>query len=250
MRNLYFTTEQTVVIRDLALTMLQKPGRSRAAVLASILTGNLNDLEPQEYRDTMVNLISHAAGSSLDVIGEIVGLAREIVEYHGGRSPETDTSFAERLKAEICYLVWNRDAKLVGVSLRTALHFHAFSTLAQREAVIRKIIPCVKEGLESIEVGGTFRINDLCLVIRCAATFIIDIGQPNRPFEKVLLWRDGKPEPLLDNNYVVQPGEQLTLERSIPVPIDFRDASRNLDVELSPAIEDLGRSNVALGHPM
>lgn len=119
MKNQYLTANQAMVIRDLALTMLQKPGHSRAAVLARMAAGNLNDLEPPDYRTAMISLIKFSPGSSLDVIGEVVDLPRATIEYSGGRSPETDASYAERLIAEICPQLWNRNAKLVGVSLRT-----------------------------------------------------------------------------------------------------------------------------------
>jgi len=248
MKNQYLTVKQSLAIRDLALTILQK-GQSRTAVLARIASGNLNDLEPQQYRDIMINLINNAAGNSLDVIGEVIGLRRATLECWGKRSPETDASYAERLGAGICPQLWNRNAKLVGISLKTTLHFHPLTTLAQHEAAIREVINHVKHWVESIGVGQTLRVNELWVTVRFASKHVIDAGEPNRPFEEVLLWRDAKPEPLLDN-YVLQPSEQLTIERSIPVPIDLRDASCKLDVELSPAADDHDPSSAAVDHPM
>ena len=59
-----------------------------------------------------------------------------------------------------------------------------------------------------------------CLALTCQDV-VIDVGAPNRPFEEISLWRDGKSEPLV-RDYTVKPGERLIVEPSIAVPIDIR----------------------------
>lgn len=216
------------IISDLALTalMAQKPSGCKSAVLARIVAGNLNDLEPEEYRDAMANLVKYSSRKRLDVLGELLGLPRGVTEYAGGHSEETDNSFSERLLAEIRYQrPCDGTENPVGISLRTVLHFHSASTLAQQDAAVEKVIKAVEKEIGRIKVGQTLRVNELWVVVRFTSQdIVIDAGEPNRPFQEILLWRGGNPQPLVDN-YVVQPGERLVIERSIPVPIDIWSAA-------------------------
>ena len=224
------TTEQAAVLADLALTVLQKPrGVSdiRIAAIATILSGRMTDLEPHDFRDVMIALVKSAAASSLDVIGGFYGLTRGTTVHAGGQFPEADLSFSERVLLEALRpALSSDDDRLVGVSLRTVLYFRPQATLTQQEAAIEKTIKAVKAEIVRTEVDQTFRINEMWVVVRFTCQgVVIDAGEPNKPFEELLLWRGGKPEPLL-GNYTVKPGERLVVEPSLPSAIDIRPAGR------------------------
>lgn len=103
--------------------------------------------------------------------------------------------------------------------------------------------------MEGIEVHQTLRITNLWMVIMSSASCVIDVGQPNRPFQEILLWRGGEPKPLL-HNYVRQPGEQLTIEKSIPVPIDLQPAAQQWDVPSFPPGNQPDQSGVEGERPV
>jgi len=223
----YFTADELSVLSDLALTMLQTPRDSKSATLTRILTGMLNQLEPEQFRNAMADFVKLASGTSLDVIGELIGLTRGMIDHSKGCSPETDASFRECLLAEVRHpQLRDGTEELLGFSLKTTLHFHSLVTFTQQQAAIGKVSKDLRKEIEGMEVGQTLRINDLWLVVRYACQdFVVDVGEPNRPFQEILLWRHGKPE-LLTDNYVLQSGEQLTIETSIPVPIDLQPAAQ------------------------
>ena len=225
--NVNVTEQQSAVLRDLALAMLQEHRHSKGAMAATILSGKLNELDPWEFRSVLAKLVKFASGNNLDVIGKIVGLAREVNHVPKVCPPETDSSFTSRLIHDLQRRnEWNGNEELIGLSLKTVLHFHPSTCAVQHDAATRKIIKIVTEEVEELEPGRTLRINDLWFVLRYACqNEIVDVGWPNRPFEEILLWRGGKPQPLTED-YVVQPDERMTIERSIPVPVDIRPASQ------------------------
>lgn len=223
----YLTANQSAVLSDLAWTMLQTPRDSKAAALTRILTGRLNEMDPEQFRNVMADFVKWASGTSLDVLGDLLGLTRGSVEHSKGCSPETDASFRECLLAEVRRPpLRDGTGELLGFSLKTTLHFHSLVTFTQQQAAIGKVVKALQNEIEDMEVGQTLRVNELWFVMRFACQdVVVDVGEPNRPFQEVLLWRRGKPEPLTAN-YVLQAGEQLTLENSIPVPIDLQPAAQ------------------------
>jgi hypothetical protein len=227
MRIQYVTANQAAVLSDLALTMLQTPRDSKSAVLTRILTGKLNELEPEPFRKAMANFVRCASGAYLDVVGELVDLTRGTIEHSKGYTPETDTSYKERILAEIrSPKLRDGTEELLGFSLKTTLHFDPAATFTQQQTAIGKIIELLQKDIEHMEVGQTLRLNELWFLVRLACQdIVVDVGEPNRPFQQILLWRRGIPEPLVDN-YVLQPGEQLTLEKSIAIPIDLQPAAQ------------------------
>lgn len=217
------TAEQQTLLADLALTVLQN-STGKAADMATILSGRLNELHPDAFRHTMRTLLKCASGSSLDLIGSLVGLTRGTTVHSGGLSREADVSFWERLFRSLQRPELTGGDQLVGVSLRTVLHFYPQATLVQQEAAIAKSIKAMEDEILRTQVDHTLRINWLSLILYSVAqNVVIDIGDPNHPFEQILLWRDGVPEPLV-GNYMVQPGERLIVEPSLPAAIDLRPA--------------------------
>ena len=141
------TAEQETVLADLALTVPQKSQQGMVAAMATILSGRLNDLEPEDFRQTMTTLVKNArpAGNELDVIGGLYGLTRGTTVSARGQFRETDVAFADRLVREVPKPVPPIAAdQLLGISLRTVLHFCPQATFAQQEAAIEKTVKAVE----------------------------------------------------------------------------------------------------------
>lgn len=114
--------------------------------------------------------------------------------------------------------------RLLGISLRAVLHFDPHATLAQQETAIEKTVQAVQDEVVRTQVDGRLRIIDLWMVLRLTCQdLVIDVGDPNRPFPELLLWRDGQPEPLTED-YILQLGERLIVELSLPAAIDIQPA--------------------------
>jgi hypothetical protein len=152
------------------------------------------------------------------------GLTRGVILHARGQFPENDASLQDRVFRELQGPAPSSDDQLVGISIRTVLHFSPEATLTQQEAAIAKTIKAVEDEIVRTEVDQTFRVNELWIILRLTCQHIvIDVGEPNRPFEEILLWREGKPEPVI-GNYIVQPGERLIVEPSLAAAIDIRPA--------------------------
>src|SRR5579859_7859599 len=172
------------VLADVAMTILQKQS-PKIRDLARVVSGEIDELDAPEYRSTMISLVKCACGASLDLIGERFGASRGETIHKSGRAPETDVAYAKRLieLIEVWPAPWSVAESLVGISLRTVLHFHPRATLTQQEAAIEKTIQAVKREIVYTEVDETFRISDLWFVVRFTAQdVVIDVGDPNRPF--------------------------------------------------------------------
>jgi hypothetical protein len=91
-------------------------------------------------------------------------------------------------------------------------------------AALNKTVKAVEQEIVRTQVDQTFRVNDLVADLRFTCTnVVIDVGRPNRPFDEILLWREGKSEPLI-GNYIVKSGERLIVEPSLAAAIDIRPA--------------------------
>ena len=44
----------------------------------------LNQLEPEQFRNAMADFVKLASGTSLDVIGELIGLTRGMIDHSKG----------------------------------------------------------------------------------------------------------------------------------------------------------------------
>jgi hypothetical protein len=218
------TPHQSAVLADLA-TVLQIPG-TKSAAMATIIAGRMNDLEPRDFRATMAALTKYAFGSSLDVIGGLYELPRWITNHGQGLSAEGDKSFSARLIAEIKEPApRSASDQMVGISVRAVLHLYPRITMGQRNNAIRTAIKDVVEQIQWKEAGETFTVNDVCFALGCGR-HVIDVGEPNRPLEEIRLWRGARGETRrgqdLTVNYIINPGELLVAEPSIPAPIDIR----------------------------
>jgi len=87
------TTQQATVLADLAFALLQKR-RGKIGALATLLSGRINELDPEEFRQTLATLVKCASGSSLDVIGGLFDKRREIDIRETGQYTETDAFFS------------------------------------------------------------------------------------------------------------------------------------------------------------
>jgi hypothetical protein len=189
--------------------------------MAMIVAGRLNDLEPNHFRTALVALVRYASGSALDSIGELFELPRRISKSF----EESDRSYCSRLKGEIQKKPPSSDREqLVGISFRAVLHLDPRTTMAQND-LIRSAVRDVEEWILSKEVGETFTVNDICLALRLNK-YVIDVGAPNRPLEEIRLWRAAEGGTRhgqeLTTNYIMNPGERLVVEPSMPTPIDIR----------------------------
>lgn len=214
------TTHQAKVLADLALSVLQKP-RGKAAAMDVILAGKTNGLESEDFTETMATLVKCASASSL-------GLARGTTIHARGQFQETDASFFDRLLPGLHRPEPISADQLLGISIRTVLHFCPQATFAQQEAAIEKTVKAVRDEIVRTQVDQTLRVNWLWGILRFTCQdVVIDVGEPNRPFEEILLWREGKPE-ALTGNYIVKPGEYLIVEPSLAAAIDIRPSGGRL----------------------
>jgi hypothetical protein len=109
--------------------------------------------------------------------------------------------------------------------MRTTLRFYPQATLAQQATAIEKAVKVVEDEIVRTAIDQTFRVNELWFLVRSAACqeVVVDVGEPNHPFQEILVWRDGKPEALV-GDYVLKRAERLIVEPTMPAAIDIRPA--------------------------
>jgi hypothetical protein len=116
----------------------------------------------------------------------------------------------------------NASDQLIVLSIRAVLHFHPRTTLEQQEAAVEKTIRAVKDEIVRTQVDQTLCIHELWRVMRFTAQDVVcAVGEHDRSFEQILLWREGKPQPLT-GDYLLKPGERLIVEPSLTAAIDIR----------------------------
>jgi hypothetical protein len=168
----------------------------------------------------MLGFTTWASGDRLDA-GAVLGLRRSVSYTTGG--VWDDNFYGDLLLKRLARQVpLSADEQTVGLSLRAVLYFHPDIPEQRQAHEICSAAEALERFVLNLDVGDTLVLNHLTMSLWHSCR-LVEIGQPNRPLDEVLLWREGKSEPLTEN-YVIRPNERLKIESSIDNPIDLRPA--------------------------
>lgn len=114
-----------------------------------------------------------------------------------------------------------RPAKRVGLSLTVRPRYTSGASAVQKQQANNSIRQAVSRLVGEVPVGGSLLINDIVVAIKQSSPFVVDIGQPNRPLDEVILWRDsvisGRTPLLTSTNRDIELAidQRLTMEGSL-----------------------------------
>lgn len=118
------------------------------------------------------------------------------------------------------------EPRLVGLSMRIRLRFKDEATTGEKNAAANAARQAVREFITDIQPGGRFILNSLVRIVLGAHTMIQDLGDPNDPFDQILVWRststgDARFSRNLRQNLLVRDDEELLIEYSIDTPVEI-----------------------------
>lgn len=118
---------------------------------------------------------------------------------------------------------------IVGLSLSIRLTFKDDASTGDKSAAAAAAQAAVREQVKDINAGETFVVNTLVKSIINAHQSILDIGDPARPFDELLVWRsssllDNRYSRILNGNLVVKEDEELVIEPYLETPISITEA--------------------------
>lgn len=116
--------------------------------------------------------------------------------------------------------------RLVGLSMRIRLRFKDEATAGEKNAAANSARQAIREFITDIQPGGRFILNSLVRVVLGAHQMIQDIGNPDDPFDQILVWRntltgDARFSRNLRQNLLVRNDEELLIEYTIDTPIEL-----------------------------
>lgn len=116
--------------------------------------------------------------------------------------------------------------RLVGLSMRIRLRFKDEATAGEKNAAANAARQAIREFITDIQPGGRFILNSLVRVVLGAHQMIQDLGNPNDPFDQILVWRntltgDARFSRNLRQNLLIRNDEELLIEFSIDTPIEL-----------------------------
>jgi len=116
--------------------------------------------------------------------------------------------------------------RLVGLSMRIRLRFKDEATAGEKNAAANAARQAIREFITDISPGGRFILNSLVRVVLGAHPMIQDLGDPDDPFDQILVWRstltgDARFSRNLRQNLLVRDDEELLIEYSIDTPIEM-----------------------------
>lgn len=83
-----------------------------------------------------------------------------------------------------------RGPKLIGLSVTIRPRYTSAASAVQRQQANAAVRQTISGLVAQTPIGGSLLINDIAVAAKGSSPFIIDIGQPNRPLEQVIIWRD------------------------------------------------------------
>jgi hypothetical protein len=116
--------------------------------------------------------------------------------------------------------------RLVGLSMRIRLRFKDEATAGEKNAAANAARQAIREFITDIQPGGRFIVNSLVRVVLGAHQMIQDLGDPDDPFDQILVWRntltgDARFSRNLRQNLSIRNDEELLIEYSIDTPIEL-----------------------------
>lgn len=119
--------------------------------------------------------------------------------------------------------------RLVGLSMRIRLVFKDEATASERNAAANAARQAIRTFIIDIQPGGRFVLNSLVRVILNSHPMILDVGDPDDPFDQILVWRstasaDSRFSRHLRQNIKIAEDEELVVEYSIDNPIELVEA--------------------------
>lgn len=114
-----------------------------------------------------------------------------------------------------------RAPKLAGLEIELSLKFRREASNGERANARNAVRTAISNLIARVPIGGELRVNDIAFAVKEADENIIDVGEPNKPLGRVILWRES---PVYGRSPVrLQPrrdielrfDERLTLERSL-----------------------------------
>lgn len=105
---------------------------------------------------------------------------------------------------------------LVGVSLVTTIRLSTSISVADQNILVSQAQNAVERYVNNLQINEPLVLNEIADRIRNADSRIIDVGQPNRPLDEVLIWRsrnDGtRYSRFLLSNAIPAIGERIMVE--------------------------------------
>jgi len=119
--------------------------------------------------------------------------------------------------------------RLVGLSMRIRLRFKDEATAGEKNAAANAARQAIRGFITDIQPGGKFILNSLVRIVLNSHQMIQDLGDPNDPFDQILVWRststsDARFSRHLRQNLLVRNDEEILIEYSIDTPIEIIEA--------------------------
>jgi uncharacterized phage protein gp47/JayE len=119
--------------------------------------------------------------------------------------------------------------RLVGLTMRIRLRFKDEAKAGEKNAAANAARQAIREFITDIRPGGRFIMNSLVRVVLGAHPMILDLGDPDDPFDQILVWRstltgDARFSRNLRQNLSVRNDEELLIEYSVDNPIELIEA--------------------------
>ena len=151
---------------------------------------------------------------------EGVGTAHVILDTTDGVvSPGVRASVLERIEEAkaISAKLTVRAPERIGLSLDLSVTYQRGTTDRNKSDARSAIRSAISNMVLTTRLGGGLRLNDIAARAQASHSSIAQIGQPNTPLDRVLVWRDsiqfGRASIMLDNqNIQLRDDERLFLE--------------------------------------
>ncbi len=151
---------------------------------------------------------------------EGVGTAHVVLDTTDGVvSPGTRAAVLQRIEdvKAISAKITVRAPERIGVSLDLSLTYRRGTTERNKSDAQASIRSALSSMVITTRLGGTLRLNDIAERAKSSHTSIAQVGLPNTPLDRVLVWRDsiqfGRASLLLENeNIRLREDERLFLE--------------------------------------
>jgi len=119
--------------------------------------------------------------------------------------------------------------RLVGLTMRIRLRFKDEAKAGEKNSAANAARQAIREFITDIGPGGRFIMNSLVRVVLNAHSMIQDLGDPDDPFDQILVWRntstgDARFSRNLRQNLSVRNDEELLIEYSVDNPIELIEA--------------------------
>lgn len=117
-----------------------------------------------------------------------------------------------------------------GISFNISVRYTAALPASERQAVEQKIRDGLTTYINGLDIAEEFVINEAVQRVLEVDERIKDIGQPNKPFDEISIYKpskleDNKIRSTLLKNYVPAFDERLIIEPSVAVPINISTVS-------------------------